>query len=195
MRIISIYRTTNVTYACSKLPIVFINLFPDAFPSSFSLTPDCSPNLLNFQPSFPSPSSLPSLLYLLFGLLFYVSIPSSLTNLYLFPLSARPSTSMSSFHNLYLLNLHSTAYVSTYIWPSPLHRNPQFHTSQPWCVGARASGRRSYQPCAERVIWRHPQHVWWPFRHTAAFSEICRFFFLSFFLSLCLITFTMHGNK
>lgn len=75
--------------------------FPDAFLFSFALAPHRSPNLLRYQPSFPSTILLPTLLYLLF--------PSPL----------HLSKLISFFHYFCFLYPQSSAYLYIHILPSP----------------------------------------------------------------------------
>lgn len=54
---------TNATSGCLRIPISFIDIFLGALTSSYSLLTDCCLSLFSFQAFFPSPFSLPSLIY------------------------------------------------------------------------------------------------------------------------------------
>lgn len=128
--IISLYGHTNATSACLKIPIVFVDLFPDALQSSPCLLPHLSPNPLGYQLFFPFPSSLP-----------YLSTSSSIRETICLHIYILLSILLISPSPTKCLRVYSHLAV-------PLSHHPLLHTALSRCLGAGVSGRRFSLPCS-----------------------------------------------
>lgn len=188
MRIILLYGPTNANCAWMNLPIAFVNLFSDTPPSSFSLAPNRYPSPLRYQPSSPSPWTLPSLLHLFFRLhpfLYHYFIPSSVCRDIFLHISL-PFTIYT-----YSIFTQLPTYLSTSNrTPLPPPTNSHFSYTMRRSGRFQASRFTTLRLISERVAaLARGGGLIGSLRH---FREYVSF---SFFLSLSLFTFSMHLKK